>query len=150
MLRSRALAGAVLVGWVCATGCTTLKEVPRQDFAARPERKGVRVETREGLVYEFDYATFDADSLTGYRHRPDVEGPVDETAMFRVALDDVDHLTTRAVDWYRTGLVGGGVIASVLAVGLQAATKAGGDGNGGGTTTPPRIGVSASRGGARN
>ncbi len=150
MLRSRALSGAVLVVWACAAGCTSLREVPRPDFASRPERKGVRVETKDGLVYEFDYATFDPDSLTGYRRRSDVEGPVDQTVVFRVALEDVDHLTTRSIDWYRTGLVGGGVVAGVLAVGLQAATRAGGGGGDGGGTSPPRIGVSTSMGRARH
>ena len=39
----------------------------------------MRVETRDGLVYEFDYATYDPDSLTGYRLRTELEGPVDQS-----------------------------------------------------------------------
>lgn len=115
----RALSALVLVLWGAASGCTTLREVPRASFGDLPERKGVRVETRDGLVYDFDYATFDGgDSLTGYRHRSDVEGPVDQTAVLRIALDDVDHLTARRFDWYRTGLTSGAVLAAVLVAGL--------------------------------
>jgi hypothetical protein len=102
-----------------------MRELPRSDYAALPERKGVRVETREGLVYEFDSATFDPDSLTGYRLRTEVEGPVDEVAMVKVALDDIVGLRTRRVDWVRTGLVGGAILAGVLAIGLAQASANG-------------------------
>lgn len=129
---SRGLAAAVLVSWGAACGCTTMRELPRPDYAARPERHGVRIETREGLVYDFDRATFDPDSLTGYRVRSEAEGPLDEVAVVHVALDDIEHMRTRTVDWYRTGLVGGGVLAGVLAVGLaQAAKNDGGSSDGG-------------------
>jgi len=117
---------AVLAVWLASAGCTTLRELPRADYAARPERKGVRIETREGLVYEFDHATFDPDSLTGYRVRTEVEGPFQEMAVVRVALDDIVRMRTRTVDWYRTGLVGGGVLAGVIAVGLAQSAKGGG------------------------
>lgn len=120
---SRFFRVAVLAAWVASAGCTTLRELPRADYAARPERKGVRVETREGLVYEFDHATFDPESLTGYRVRTDAGGPLDEVAVVKVALDDVTRLRTRAVDWYRTGLVGGSVLAGVIAAGLAQASK---------------------------
>ena len=105
MKRSRALRGAVLISWLAAASCSTLREIPRGDYPLVAERRGVRVETREGLVYDFDYAAFSSDSLTGYRHRSDVEGPVDQTVSFQIALGDIDHLTTRKLDWYRTGLV---------------------------------------------
>ena len=117
MKRPRALSGAVLALWV-ASGCTSLREIPKADYASVPERKGVRIETRDGLVYDFDYAAFTGDSLTGYRHRGDVEGPVDQTVTVRIALDDIDHLTSRKLDWYRTGLVGGTVLAGALVAGL--------------------------------
>ena len=140
MARSRALAGAVLVVWLVAGGCTTLREVPRGEYSQLPERKGARVETREGLVYEFDYVEAGTDSLTGYRHLPDVEGPVDQTAVFRIAYDDIQSLSTRRFDWYRTGLVGGTVLAAVLVVGLGAANSSGSDGgeSGGGKPPPAR------------
>jgi hypothetical protein len=119
MRRSRTLSGSILGLWLAASSCTSLREIPRADYNSVPERKGVRVETREGLVYDFDYAAFTGDSLTGYRHRSDVEGPVDQEATFRIALEDIDHLTTRKLDWYRTGLVGGTVLAGVLVAGLS-------------------------------
>ncbi len=114
----RSLAWAVLLAYVCAGGCTTLREVPRAELAAKPERKGVRVMTRDSLFYDFDYARFDADSLTGYRDRNDLEGVVTETAVHRVALDDVQRLTARRIDWYRTGLVYGGGLVAVTAAAL--------------------------------
>ena len=125
MRGSRGLQSAVLAAWVTASGCSTMRELPRSDYAAMPERKGVRVETREGLVYEFDSATFDPDSLTGYRLNTEVEGPVDEVAMVKVALDDITGLRTRRVDWVRTGLVGGAILAAVLAIGLAKAEGGG-------------------------
>lgn len=131
---SRALAAAVLALQFASAGCTSLREIPRAEYTDIPERKGVRVETKDGLVYDFDYAAFAGDSLTGYRHRSDVEGPVDQTVTFRIALDDIDHLTTRKLDWYRTGLVGGGVLAGVLVAGLggKAASSPDGGSSGGG------------------
>ena len=130
----RVLSGVALGLWLAASGCSSLREIPRSDFGSLPERRGVRVETREGLVYDFDYATFSGDSLTGYRNRSEVEGPAEQTAVFRIALDEVDHLTARRLDWYRTGLVGGGVLAGVLVAGLgsQAVRGGGNGGNSGG------------------
>jgi hypothetical protein len=132
MVRTRAVAGAVLASWLLASGCTTLREVPRSEYTQLPERKGARVETREGLVYEFDYIEAGTDSLTGYRHRNDVEGPVESTAVFRIAYDDIQSLSTRRFDWYRTGLVGGTVLAGVLVAGLGSSNNSSGGSNGGG------------------
>lgn len=134
LVRSRGLGLALLLAWATSAGCTTMREVPRGEYAAQPQRKALRVETRDGLVYVFDYATFDPDTLTGYRQRSDVEGPADQVAVVKVALDDIQRLTTRSVDWYRTGLVGGGVLAGVLAVGLNQANHnpPASDGSGGG------------------
>ena len=79
-------------------------------------------------MYDFDYATIGADSLTGFRHRADLEGPVDQTVNFRIALDDVEHLTARRFDWYRTTLVGGTALAAVLVAGLGVSAAKSGDG----------------------
>lgn len=135
MRMAKLLRAAVLAAWVSSAGCTAMRDLPRADYGARPERKGVRVETREGLVYEFDSATFDPDSLTGYRLRTELEGPVDELAVVKVALDDITRMRTRTVDWYRTGLVGGSVLAGVVAIGLAQAAKNGGGSGGGGICT---------------
>lgn len=115
--------------WLASSGCTSLREVPRSDYASQPERRHVRVQTRDGRRYEFDSVRFDADSLYGQAHR-DVEGPTDEIVSFDLALEDVSRISTRGVDWYRTGLVGGGVIAGLVAAGLSAR-------NGGKASEPP-------------
>ncbi len=122
MTHRRFAAGVMLCTWLAASGCTTLREIPRSEYAARPERKAVRVWTHEGLEYEFDYATVSHDTLVGYRQR-EVEGPVDQVAVLRFALADIDRLSARSVDWYRTGLVGGGVLAAVIAAGLTATNR---------------------------
>jgi hypothetical protein len=149
MKTSRGLCLAVLACYLTATSCTTLREIPRGQYALAADRKAVRVTTREGLQYEFDYATFDADSMQGFRHRQDVEGPLDQVATVHFALDDIAHLESRGVDWYRTSLVGGGILAGVLAVGLTAAAR--NSNNGGGSSGGPK-GISmpsfVSRGGA--
>src|SRR5260221_14754978 len=97
MMRSRALSAAVLGLWglsLAASGCTSLREIPRADFNTMPERRGVRDETREGLVYDFDFAAFTGDSLTGHRHRSDFKVPGDQTATIRLPLEDLNHLNT--------------------------------------------------------
>ena len=138
MARSRAVAGAVLAMWLFASGCTTLREVPRSEYSQLPERKGARIQTVEGLVYEFDYVEAGTDSLTGYRQRTDVEGPVDQTAVLRIAYDDIQSLSARRFDWYRTTLIGGTVLAGVLVAGLAGSKGSGDDGgNSGGGKPPP-------------
>ena len=123
MRRSRVECAAVLALLLAANGCTALREIPRADYGQVKERHSVRVETRDGLVYDFDYASFTADSLTGYRSRTEMDGPVDQTVALKLALHDVERLTTRKVDWTRTGLIGGTVLATVLVAGLNGATK---------------------------
>jgi hypothetical protein len=114
-----------------ASGCTTLRVLPRHEYAVRPERKHIVVETRAGLHYEFESVRFDADSLVGTR-RKDVEGTFDEYDSMSVPLEDVAKLSTRQVDWYRTGLIGGTVLAAVLAGAISRAKS----GNGGTPTGP--------------
>ena len=136
MRLTRARASTVLAVWLLANGCTTMREIPRTDYTRIPEGKNIRVETRDGLVYDFDYATVAGDSLSGVRHRNDVEGPVDQTVTFQIALDDIQMLTTRRFDWYRTGLVTGSVVAGVLVAALGA-KKGSDDSNQSGGGKPP-------------
>ena len=123
MIRARAARLGVLCALLASTGCMTLREIPRQDFTAHAERKGVRLETRDGLVYEFDWVSCVGETLVGYRSRSGTEGPVDQVAVIRVPFADVQRLTARELDWRRTGLIGGGVVAGALAVGLHSAAK---------------------------
>lgn len=124
--------------WLAGVGCTALREIPRSDYAALPERKHVRVTTREDLVYEFDYVRVEADTLRGFRER-DTEGPVTDLATLPIPLDEIASLSVRAVDWYRTGLAGGGVVAAVAAAALAHSNKSNpkpGDSGGGGKPPP--------------
>jgi hypothetical protein len=129
------LLGALLAG----TSCTTLRELPRSEYAARPERDRVRVATTEGLVYEFDYVRVGGDTLTGYRER-DAEGVVREESALPLPLDQVQSMSVRTIDWYRTGLIGGGALAAIVAAGLTAVHRSGDDeggSSGGGGKAPP-------------
>lgn len=106
-----------LLACLLVSGCTSLREIPRTEYAALPERKHVRVVTNEDLVYEFDYVTVSGDTLTGFR-RQETPGIVDDYASMSVPLEGVQRLSARGVDWFRTGLVGGGVIAAFVVKGL--------------------------------
>jgi len=122
--------------WLLSTGCTALREIPPSQYEAVPERKHVRVVTSAGLEYEFDYVKVEADTLVGFRRR-DVEGAFDEFATLRLPLEEISRLSARGVDWYRTGLIGGGAIAAVVAAGLNTLPKQDGRGSGGGRPERP-------------
>src|SRR5205823_5164643 len=109
-------------GWLLASGCTSLREIPRSDFSVAKERRDVRVETRDGLIYEFDFARVRNDSLIGY-HRRDLEGSTDDFATVDIPLGEINHFSSRGVDWFRTGLIGGGALAAVIVGGLNASAR---------------------------
>ena len=130
-------AGVMLSALLAGAGCTTLRELPRSEYAARPQRDRVRVATTEGLVYEFDYVKVENDTLTGYREH-DVEGPVSEESSLPLPLDQVQTMSVRGIDWYRTGLVGGGALAVLVAAGLTAVNRnSHDDGSPSGGVKPP-------------
>lgn len=123
--------GRMLATLACllAGGCSTLHELPRSEYAARPERKGVVVETREGLHYKFDLATFGPDTLVG-QHMRDTEGAFEEYSVVAIPLETVARMQVMRTNWIRTGVIAGGVaVAAITAV--AARTKA---------TTPPDTG----------
>lgn len=118
MLRaSRGLRVIAALSWLGASGCTTLREIPREQYASREERKRVEVDTQDGHHHAFEFVRFGSDTLTGYVRR-DTEGPVEEYAMVTIPLDTVSRLAARRVDWYRTGLIGGAVLAGVILAAL--------------------------------
>ncbi|MBI3539305.1 MAG: hypothetical protein HY076_03425 [Candidatus Eisenbacteria bacterium] len=94
-------------------GCTSLREIPRGEYAARGERKNVAVDTREGLHYEFELVRVSGDTLTGY-HRRDTEGSFEEFDAVALPLDGITKFSGRHVDWYRTSLVGGGALGAAV------------------------------------
>jgi hypothetical protein len=101
------------------------REIPRQEYAVRPEREHVVVKTRSGTRYEFDRVRVQADSLYG-EEQLDVEGRFDQYRTVPLALDDVAALSVRKADWTRMGIVAGVAGAVVLAAVLTQ-KKSGGD-----------------------
>lgn len=121
---SRASGWLLLCALAGGTGCTALRELPRSEYAARPERQHVKIETTEGLHYEFDYVQVANDSLTGFKER-DNEGPVSEVSTLSMPLENVRALSTRQIDWYKTGLAGGGAVAALVAAVVTTVHKSG-------------------------
>ena len=110
-----------------ACGCSTMHELPRAEYAARPERKAVSVETREGLRYKFDLAHFSPDSLTGERLR-DTEGAFEDYSTVTIPLESIAVMKVQRTSWLRTGIIAGGV-ALAAATAVAAKGKASGSGD---------------------
>ena len=120
----------VALSCLAASGCTTLREIPRDAYDAAPERKHVVIETRAGQRQEFDVAHVASDTLTGYRQR-DTEGGIDEYATVVIPIDEVERMSARRIDWYRTILLGSSSLGAVI-VAAVSRRKAGDSG----TRTP--------------
>jgi hypothetical protein len=54
-----------LAVFAASSGCSTLVQVPRAQFAAEPVRKNVLIRTESGQQYAFDRVDVTADSLYG-------------------------------------------------------------------------------------
>uniref|UniRef100_A0A832I0S5 Uncharacterized protein n=1 Tax=Eiseniibacteriota bacterium TaxID=2212470 RepID=A0A832I0S5_UNCEI len=139
MMSSRGLRRALAATALLASGCTTLREIPPAQYTARAQRENVRIVTRDGLVYDFEWVEVRGDTLRGYRRR-DLEGRFEEVASLDVAVSDVARLSRRTIDWARTGLIGGGVIAAALlaGVGSAPAEPERNPSSGGGSGRPPQ------------
>jgi hypothetical protein len=85
--------------------------------------------TRDSLEYEFDYAKVQADSITGFRRRDD-SGPAPDYATLALPLHDVQKISVRQIDWYRTTIIGGLGILLVASAGLAARNNNSAGGNG--------------------
>ena len=118
-----------------ACGCSVARQIPRGEYAVRPQRENVKVETRSGARYQFDRVRVRADSLYG-EERLEIEGAFDEYRTTALALDEVVALSVRQVDWYRVGLVAGVAAAVVLAAVLSQQKNASTDSGGGGPCGP--------------
>ncbi len=103
---------------LAGTGCTALREIPRDEYVSRVPGRAVRVLTTTGLRYEFDGARVEGDTLTGVTRR-DVEGPIDEYDTVELPMDQVSSISARRIDWYRTSLVGGLSVAAIVAAALS-------------------------------
>ena len=118
-----------LAVFAASSGCSSLVQVPRAEFAAEPVRKNVLIRTESGQQYAFDRVDVTADSLfgTGYQQqtviRSDGETQVDEIAtQVRLPLAEVTSLSERKKDWGRTTKWGVGALAAgafVVAVGTS-------------------------------
>jgi hypothetical protein len=131
----RPLAAAILVLYVAATGCSSMRELPIAEVTSDSASRGMRVMTVDGLVYDFDEVTVTGDSLVGQRVRTDLEGPASVVVTHRIALADVQRAEARRMDWARTGMTAGGVLAAVLVAGLGAAIKKSSGGSSGGSSS---------------
>ena len=118
-----------VIFFVTASGCSSLVQVPRADFAAEPVRKNVLIRTDLGEQYAFDRVDVTADSLfgTGYQQktvvRSDGESEILETStIVRLPLANITSLSEKKRDWGRTTKWGVGAIAAtalVVAVGTS-------------------------------
>lgn len=118
-----------LAVFATSSGCSSLVQVPRAEFAAEPVRKNVLIRTESGQQYAFDRVDVTADSLygVGYQQqtviRSDGETQVDEVAtQIRIPLAEVTSLSERKKDWGRTTKWGVGALAAgafVVAVGTS-------------------------------
>ena len=135
----------IILTLAVATGCSSLSQVPRSEYAAQPERKSVLVRTTEGEQFAFDRVTISADTLSGvgYQQRTvylsDGQAAIEEVAVpVRLPLDRVASLAEKRRDWGKTakwGLGAAGAAAFVIAVGTNtsdepAAEPGGGKGPG--------------------
>ena len=119
----------VLAVFVSSSGCSSLVQVPRAEFAAAPERKNVLIRTDEGEQYAFDKVAVTADSLsgTGYQQRTVVRGDgesmIEEVETHvQLPLDRIVSFQERKKDWGRAAKWGVGAAAAgalVIAVGTS-------------------------------
>jgi len=123
----------LVVATLAVTGCSSMAQVPRGEFAAEPVRKGVLVRTADGEQFSFDRAVISADTLTGigFQQRTvvlaDGQPSVEEIATeVRLPLEKIVSLQQRRRDWGRTakwGLGAAGAAAFVIAVGTNSADE---------------------------
>ena len=117
-------------------GCSTMKELPRDEYARLPERNNVRVETEAGEKYEFERVQVTADSLNGLRARTS-DTPFNEYDRTSMPLSNVRRMSVRSIDWYRTGLIlGVGAAVALAAILSQSQNNSGNGGDGGGPCGP--------------
>ena len=126
---NRLPATLVVVTLAVATGCSSLSQVPRGEFAAVPERKDILVRTEDGEQFAFDRAVISADTLSGvgYQQRTivlaDGQPSVEEIATtVKIPLERISSLQQKNRDWGRTakwGLGVAGAAAFVIAVGTN-------------------------------
>jgi len=112
------LRGFVALSLLASTGCTTIREIPRDAYDAAPERHHVVVVRRDGTRQEFDYARVAGDTLKGFTER-DNESGITEYRSVAIPLDDIEHLSAKRLDWYRTALVAGAGLGAVIVVALS-------------------------------
>ena len=106
MIRSTAVVCLIVFA---ATGCSSLVQVPRAEFASQPVRKNVWIRTQTGEQYAFERAEFTADSLLGIGFQEkavlqsDGQPLIEEVqTSVRIPLDGVTSLAEKRRNWRRT------------------------------------------------
>lgn len=133
-----------------ATGCTAMKELPRTEYAAQPDRRDVVIESQSGEKMEFESIQVRGDTLTGWtekKQKEEEEAPRSEDGTLptqppsfeerQIMLDRVAKMSVKQVSWRRTGLIGGVLLAGTITYLL---TRSGDDNAappGGGGKPPP-------------
>jgi hypothetical protein len=131
-----------------ASGCSSLAQVPRGEFASVAERRSVLVRTSDGEQFSFDRALISADSLTGIGYQqhtvilPDGQPAIEErSTQVRLPLERITSLQQKRRDWGRTArwsLGAAGAAAFVVAVGTNTINDDGA-GPGGGKGGAPEL-----------
>jgi hypothetical protein len=107
-----------------ATGCATLHDLPRAEYAAKPERKGGGGGYPRRAPLMFDLASFSADTLVG-QHLKDTEGSFEEYNTVAIPLERVvERHAVRRTNWLRTGVIAGAVaVAAIVGVAANRRTR---------------------------
>jgi hypothetical protein len=120
------------------SGCSTLREIPRDELADQPEQKDVVVQMKNGERRAFDSARFGPDSLWGF-NQSEESGDVPELTTTPMSLNDVTEVAIRHLDWYKTSLGVGAALGVALAVVLSARSQSQTGGDGTPVKPPPEL-----------
>lgn len=136
-MAGRVARGAMALLLMAQTGCTALRAIPVTSYGESGTRRDVVAETTDGRRLEFEEAHAEGDTLVGYRRADeDTTRTLGET---RLPFEQITKLSRKSVDWRRTGLIGGAVIAGAVVYGLTRQKDDTPVDTGGGGKPPPTL-----------